>query len=60
MDWLLLVSAVTTANILTVAFVWGMAKAFKITQDDATPFTVVVALLMPIAFAVGGALLFGQ
>lgn len=58
MDFLMIVSAVLTANLLTAWFLWGMTKAFKIGGEEAAPFTVIGALLIPLFFAGVGAFLF--
>lgn len=60
MDWLTIVSAVTTANIVTACFLWGMTKAARIGADDAAPFVVVMSLLGPLAVVGVGAVLFGK
>ena len=55
-----MVMAVLTANVLTASFIYGMVRASKIFEGDRLPFEVGSAVLMPLAFILVGAYLFGS
>lgn len=59
MDFLQLVAAVLAANLLTLMFVYGMAKAFRIGPNDAPPLAVGLSLVIPLLAVAAGAWLFG-
>jgi len=57
-DFAVLVAAILSANLLTVMFLWGMAKACKIGADEGAPISVALAMLVPLVIAGCGAWLF--
>lgn len=44
------VAAVLTANMLTIAFVWGMSRASRYADENKIPGLVYAALLVPPGF----------
>ncbi len=59
-DFLTILTAVLAANLFTLLFVWGAAKAAKIGADDGAPMAVALAIAGPALVAAGGAFLFGK
>lgn len=49
-----IMTGVLAANLLTAMFLWGMSRAFKITDDRKLDRATFLALIMPLAFVVLG------
>ncbi len=55
MDTILqITTGVLAANLLTVAFVYGMYWAFRTKSDDHPSYTVYLAILLPALVLIGG------
>tara|TARA_R110000803_G_scaffold39641_1_gene85521 strand:+ start:5703 stop:5885 length:183 start_codon:yes stop_codon:yes gene_type:complete len=57
-DILSIVTAVLFANILTILFAWGCVRASRIYDDNEADIPTILALIIPLFVAAGGAYIY--